>query len=133
MNMQTLRMKVSEMADLTSIHGFRIAPLVKIVFLPQELENEIKKIYWYRKFRGRIVQETRLVPSNVRIYFHSGSTIGGNVKSIFSLFEIDTNDKAVEFLENFVKSGIAFLTLFVRTLKSTWMELSAAWIFTMFG
>ena len=111
-------MRVSEMADLTSIHGFRIAPLVKIVFLPQELENEVKKIYWYRKFRGRMVQETRLVPSNVRIYFHSGSTIGGNVKSIFSLFEIDKNDKAVKFLENFVKSGIAFLTLFVRTLKS---------------
>ncbi len=30
----TVSMKVSEMADLTSIHGFRIAPLVKIVFLP---------------------------------------------------------------------------------------------------
>ncbi len=114
----TTSMRVSEMADLTSIHGFRIAPLVKIVFLPEDLENEVKKIYWYRKFRGRMVQETRLVPSNVRIYFHSGSTIGGNIKSIFDLFEIDKNDKALEFLENFVKSGIAFLTLFTRTLKS---------------
>ena len=60
------------MADLTSIHGFRIAAIVKIAFLPNDIENEIKKIYWYRKFRGRMVQETRLVPSNVRIYFHSG-------------------------------------------------------------
>ena len=49
----TTSMRVSEMADLTSIHGFRIAPLVKIVFLPEDLENEIKKIYWYRKFRGQ--------------------------------------------------------------------------------
>jgi hypothetical protein len=114
----TTSMKVSEMADLTSIHGFRIAPLVKIVFLPTDFENEIKKIFWYRRFRGRIVQETRLVPSNVRIYFHSGSTIGGNVRSVFDLFGIDTNDKALEFLKNFVKSGIAFLTLFTRTLKS---------------
>ena len=110
-------MKVSEMADLTSIHGFRVAPLVKIVYLPEDLEKEIKKIFWYRRFEGRMVQETRLVPSNVRIYFHSGSTVGGNIASIFELFEIDSNDKALEFLKNFLKSGIAFLTLFVRSLK----------------
>jgi len=112
----TVSMGVSEMADLTSIHGFRIAPLVKIVLLPQDLENRIKQLYWYRKFRGRIVQETRLVPSNIRIYFHSGSTVGGNIGSIFDLFRIDTDDRALRFLENFVKSGIAYLTLFVRTI-----------------
>ncbi len=114
----TTAMKVSEMADLTSIHGFRIAPLAKIAFLPESLENEIKKLYWYRRFRGRIVQETRLVPSNVRIYFHSGSTIGSNIGAIFDLFGIETDDKALGFLENFVKSGIAYLTLFVRTITN---------------
>src|SRR5213594_4737530 len=114
----TTSMRVSEMADLTSIHGFRVAPLLKIIFLPESLETEIKKIYWYRRFRGRMVQEARLVPSNVRIYFHSGSTIGGNIGSVFDLFGIDENDKALGFLENFVKSGIAFLTLFARSLKS---------------
>jgi hypothetical protein len=113
----TTAMRVSEMADLTSIHGFRVAPLVKIVFLPESLESEIKKIYWYRRFGGRIVQETRLVPSNVRIYFHSGSTVGGNVRSVFDLFGIDENDKALEFLKNFVKSGMAFLTLFTRSIR----------------
>ena len=53
----------------------------------------------------------------MRIYFHSGSTIGANVGSVFDLFGIDENDKAMEFLVNFVKSGIAFLTLFTRSLK----------------
>ncbi|HYY91234.1 MAG TPA: hypothetical protein VE955_04540 [Candidatus Dormibacteraeota bacterium] len=110
-------MKVSEMADLTTIHGFRIAPLVKIVLLPEGIEGQIKKLHWYRRFGGRIVQETRLVPSNIRIYFHSGSTVGDNVGSIFDLFEIDTNSKALDFLKNFVKSGIAFLTLFTRTIE----------------
>jgi hypothetical protein len=114
----TTSMTASEMADLTSIHGFRVAPLVKIVFLPETLESEIKKIYWYRRFGGRMVQETRLVPSNVRIYFHSGSTVGGNMSSIFDLFEINNNDEALEFLRNFVKSGIAFLTLFTRSIRS---------------
>src|SRR2546430_3196770 len=33
-------MKDSEMADLTSIHGFRIAPLVKIVHFPENLRSE---------------------------------------------------------------------------------------------
>ena len=111
-------MRVSEMADPTSIHGFRIAPLVKIVVLPEELEGEIKEIYWYRKFPGRIVQEARLVPSNVRVYFHSESTIGGNIGAIYRLFEIDEDEKALEFLTNFVRSGVAFLTLFIRSLRS---------------
>ena len=65
-----------------------------------------------------MVQEIRLVPSNVRIYFHSGSTVGGNIGSIFDLFGIDNNDKALDFLKNFVKSGIAFLTLFSRSIKN---------------
>ena len=114
----TTSLKVSEMADLTTIHGFRIAPLVNIVFLPEKVEELVKQIYWYRRFNGRIVQEVRLVPSNVRIYFHSGSTIGGNIGAVLDLFGIDDNDKALAFLRNFVKSGIAYLTLFTRSLTS---------------
>jgi hypothetical protein len=114
----TYSMRASEMDDITSIHGFRIAPIVKIVFLPEELENRIKQVYWYRRFEGRIVQETRLVPSNVRVYFHSGITVGGTISSVFDLFEIDDNDKSLDFLKNFVRSGIAFLTLFARSMKS---------------
>ena len=114
----TTSLRVSEMADLTSIHGFRVAPVAKIILLPEDLEKQIKKIYWYRRFRGKTVQETRLVPSNVRIYFHSGSTIGGNIRFIFNLFGIDSDDKALSFLKNFIKSGIAYLTLFSRTIKN---------------
>ncbi len=113
----TTALKVSEMADITSINGFRVAPLIKIVFLPVAVEQEVKKVFWYRQFKGRIVQETRLVPSNVRIHFHSGSTVGGNIHSVFDLFGIDTDDKAINFLKNFLRSGIAFLTLFTRTLR----------------
>jgi len=122
-------MKVSEVADLTSIHGFRIAPLVKIVFLPEDLEAEVKKIFWYRSFSGRMVQEIRLVPSNVRIYFHSGSTVGRSVKTLFDFFEIDSNDKALEFLKNFVKSGVAFLTLFSRSMKNNGDGTFSGWDF----
>jgi hypothetical protein len=115
----SIAMKATEMSDssTTSIHGFRIAPLVKIVKLPKALQNEVTRVYWYRKFKQEMVQETRLLPSNIRIYFHSDWTIGDDTGELFDLFQIDSNEKAMDFLKNFVRSGIAILTLFVRSMN----------------
>jgi hypothetical protein len=115
----TIAMKASSYANETSINGFRIAPLVRVNFIPEELESAVKEIYWYRKFRGRIVQEIRLVPSNVRIYFHSYNTIGSNAKQVFDMFGLDTEEKTFMFEVNFVRSAIAMLTLFPRTMSKT--------------
>ena len=114
----SIAMKAAEMSDssTTSIHGFRIAPLVKIVKLPEALQKEVTQVYWYRRFRQQMVQEMRLLPSNVRIYFHSDWTIGDDTGELFDFFRIDSNDKAIEFLRNFVRSGVATLTLFVRSM-----------------
>jgi hypothetical protein len=116
----SIAMKATEMSDAstTSIHGFRIAPLVKIVKLPEALQKEVTQVYWYRRFKQQMVQETRLIPSNVRIYFHSDWTIGDDTGELFDFFRIDSNDKAISFLTNFVKSGIAVLTLFVRSMST---------------
>jgi hypothetical protein len=113
-------MKATEMSDAstTSIGGFRIAPLVTIVKLPKALQKEVTQVYWYRRFKQEMVQEARLIPSNVRIYFHSDWTIGDDTGELFDFFHIDNNDKAMGFLKNFVKSGIAILTLFVRSMRS---------------
>jgi len=115
----SIAMKATEMSDpsTTSIHGFRIAPLVKIVKLPEALQKEVTQVYWYRRFKQVMVQETRLIPSNIRIYFHSDWTIGDDTGELFDFFHIDNNDKAMDFLKNFVKSGIAILTLFVRSMS----------------
>jgi hypothetical protein len=115
----SIAMRAAEMSDAstTSIHGFRIAPLVKIVKLPDALQTEFTQVYWYRRFKQEMVQETRLIPSNVRIYFHSDWTIGDDTGELFDFFRIDENDKAMEFLRNFVKSGIAILTLFCRSMS----------------
>jgi hypothetical protein len=115
----SIAMKAAEMSDSssTSIHGFRIAPLVKIIRLPEALQKEVTQVYWYRRFKQQMVQETRLVPSNIRIYFHSDWTIGDDTGELFDFFRIDDNDKAMGFLKNFVKSGIAILTLFVRSMR----------------
>ncbi len=115
----TIAMKAAEMsgAGATSIHGFRIAPLVKIVKLPKALQDAVTQVYWYRRFKQVMVQEARLIPSNVRIYFHSDWTIGDDTGELFDYFGIDSDEKAMGFLRNFVKSGIAVLTLFVRTIS----------------
>jgi hypothetical protein len=115
----SIAMKATEMSDAstTSIHGFRIAPLVKIVRLPEALQKEVTQVYWYRRFKQEMVQETRLIPSNIRIYFHSDWTIGDDTGELFDFFTVDNNDKAMDFLRNFVKSGIPILTLFVRSLR----------------
>jgi hypothetical protein len=116
----SIAMKAAEMSDAstTSIHGFRVAPLVKIVKLPPALQEEVTQVYWYRRFKQEMVQEARLIPSNVRIYFHSDWTIGDDTGELFDFFRIDDNEKAMDFLKNFVKSGIAILTLFVRSMRN---------------
>src|SRR5437879_10493422 len=105
-------MKATEMSDpsTTSIHGFRIAPLVKIVKLPEALQKEVTQVYWYRRFRQAMVQETRLIPSNIRIYFQSEWTIGNNTGGLFDFSRIDDNDKAKHFLKNYVTSATAMLS-----------------------
>jgi hypothetical protein len=65
-----------------------------------------------------MVQEARLIPSNVRIYFHSDWTIGDDTGELFDFFRVEDNDGALGFLKNFVRSGIAILTLFCRSMRN---------------
>jgi hypothetical protein len=112
-----IALAVSQRAALTSIEGFRIAPVVKIAQLPRALEERLRALHWFRRFRGPIVQEIRLVPSNVRIYFHARSTIGTGARDVFDRFGLDTDGKAVAFEVAFLRSAVPLLTLFARTLR----------------
>jgi hypothetical protein len=110
-------MRVSQRADLTDLAGFRIAPVLKICQLPKAFEEPLRSIYWYRRYAGPMVQELRLVPSNIRIFFHARTTLGEDVRSIFPRFGVDSPAKARAFSVRFVRSAIAMLTLFARTLE----------------
>jgi hypothetical protein len=113
----SIALGVAERADLTSLAGFRIAPVVKLVHLPPALQDQIRTLHWYRRFPGPMVQEIRLVPSNVRIYFHAKNTLGGDVGHVYDTFGLRTNEQAVAFEVEFVRSTVAMLTLFARTLR----------------
>jgi hypothetical protein len=41
----TIAMKAFSYANQTSINGFRIAPLIRVNFIPEELEKAVKEIY----------------------------------------------------------------------------------------
>ena len=112
-----IALETSNMAQPLSINGFMVAPVIRLIYLPENMEMEIKNIYWYRKFKGRIVQELRLVPSNVRIYFHSYNTLGSNISRIFDMFSIGSNEQAIDFEINFIRSGLAALSIFARTMR----------------
>lgn len=112
-----IALETSNMAQPLSINGFMVAPVIRLIYLPENMEKEIKNIYWYRKFKGRIVQELRLVPSNVRIYFHSYNTLGSNISRIFDMFSIGSNEQAIDFEINFIRSGLAALSIFARTMR----------------
>jgi hypothetical protein len=112
-----IALRVAARADLTSLNGFRVAPIVKIARLPSELAESLRSLHWYRRYRGHFVQEVRLVPSNVRIYFHARHTVGNDVRSVFDLFGLDTEARALEFELHFVRSTLAMLTLFARTIR----------------
>lgn len=117
LELASIALKTSEMADPTSINGFRIAPVVSIVSMEKQMQEKIKELYWYRKYEGEIVQELRLMPSNVRLYFHASSTVGNDVSKVFDMFELNTDQISTTFMENFMRSGIAALTAFSRTLR----------------
>jgi hypothetical protein len=109
-------LSVSERATGTDLEGFRVAPVLQVSYLPEALEAQLREIYWYRKFRGRMVQELRLVPSNVRIYFHARTTVGTDIARVFDRFSLTTSGQALAFEVNFLRSAIAMLTLFARTM-----------------
>ncbi|MFW9969738.1 MAG: hypothetical protein ACFFDF_06020 [Candidatus Odinarchaeota archaeon] len=104
----------SRFAKLDNINGAYICPVVAVIKLPKDIETVAKNFFWFKTYKDHFYQILRLVPSNIRLYFESSDVIA-QPKSIFHLFEINTIEKAEHFELNFIKSGIALLTLYSRS------------------
>lgn len=116
-------LKFSSIANLDSIKGAHLCPAIGLVQLPKNIEETAKKFFWCRTYDDHFYQVIRLVPSNIRLYFESHHVIA-NTKSIFSLFEINSANKAELFELNFIKSGIALLSLYARSAKVEGKQIS---------
>ncbi len=99
------------------IAGFHVCPIIGLVRLPDALAGIASRFFWYRRYEGEFWQEIRLMPSNVRLYFHSPVTFGIDTSRALSLFGVASFDEAERFLENLARSALAALTLYARTLR----------------
>lgn len=104
-------------ANDAEIVGFHICPIVALVRLPDEFAAIASRFYWYRRYEGTYWQEVRLMPSNVRVYFHSPVTFGVDTSRAFALFGVESFEQAERFLENMARSSVAALTLYARSLR----------------
>jgi len=91
--------------------------VIAAVRLPDAVAELASKFYWYRRYDGAYWQEIRLMPSNVRLYFHSPVTLGLDSGRVFSLFGLDGFDRCEAFLERLTRSTMAAITLYARTLR----------------
>ncbi|MFX1589317.1 MAG: hypothetical protein ACFFC1_14280 [Promethearchaeota archaeon] len=106
----------SKLANLDSINGAHICPAIAVVQLPKKVEEVARNFFWFRRYKDHFYQVLRLIPSNVRLYFESNHTVS-NPASLFSLFGINDTKELEEFELNFIKSGIALLSLYIRSAR----------------
>ena len=99
------------------IAGFPICPIVAMLRLPDAVASVASKFFWYRRYDGDFWQELRLMPSNVRLYFHSPITFGVDTSRALSLFGVASFEDAERFLANLARSSLAALTLYARSLR----------------
>lgn len=104
-------------AEANQIAGFYICPVIAAVRLPDAVARVASQFYWYRRYEGAYWQEIRLMPSNVRLYFHSPVTLGLDSGRVFSLFDLTSFDRCERFLARLIRSTVAAITLYARSLR----------------
>lgn len=113
----TYGLQVTDLADGVSINGFHICPVLELNEFPEEVTALAADQFWYRRYDGPILQEQRLVPSNVRLFHQSEVTLGQHLPEVLRAFGVDTPPKLDSFIDAYTRSGVAALTLFVRTMR----------------
>ena len=109
---------LTELTGPGGIAGFHICPMVRACPLPPPVMELARGRYWYRRFAGGpYYQEQRLLPSDVRLYYQSESTLGHRTAAVLSAFGIGEVPALDGFIDNYIRSGIAALTLIPRSLS----------------
>jgi hypothetical protein len=107
-------LEVTALADGADLNGFLVCPVVAVAEVPADVADAARGRYDYRRYRGRILQEHRLVPSNVRVYHESELALGRAPDAVLDALGVTDGDA---FLDRFLASGYAALTLYARTLR----------------
>jgi len=110
---------VTELVNRGSINGFYICPMIRATPLPEWLMKEAKSHFWYRRLDrpGPYYQQARLMPSDVRLFYQSEATLGRKTAEVLKAFRISSSEDMDSFIDKYISSGIAALTLITRTVQ----------------
>ncbi len=97
-----------------SLEGFHFAPTIEVVVVP---EPRVTASIDYRRYEGLVVQEHRLVPSDVRLTSPGGRSLFDAPEVALAALGVESVDDLEAFLERFVASSIAALTLYARSAR----------------
>jgi len=102
-----------------SIAGFFVCPMLRAEPLPTWLMESAKARYWYRRLDrpGAYHQQLRLMPSDVRLFYASEFTLGTRAREVLEAFSVDTVEDVDAFVNAYISSGMAALTLCARTAE----------------
>ncbi len=110
-------LRATELAEGCRINGFYICPVLELDEIPADLLAGVSARYWYRRYSGPYLQEHRLVPSNVRLYHQSEVTLGQHTAAVLREFGVADAEALDAFVDAYIASGVAALTVFVRTMR----------------
>lgn len=108
-------MEISALAGRDGINGFMVCPVLWAARLPvpSALGN-----YWYRRHVPEgSYQELRLMPSDVRLFYQSETTLGQRAGEVMAAFDVDTQEALDSFLDRYIRSGMSALTLLARAMR----------------
>ena len=97
------------------LFGMPICPVVRVVRVPEAL---VEPGHHYRAYHGEIVQEHRLVPSNLRLFHGTGRGLGQAPGHFCELLALRNKNAIYRFVEVLLSTGLGALTLFAASLRA---------------
>ncbi|GAB4215339.1 MAG: hypothetical protein OHK0013_40820 [Sandaracinaceae bacterium] len=91
-----------------------LCPTIAVVEIPEE---EIRDVFHYRRHRGPVVQEHRLVPSAVRLFHQSALALGRDCEGTLAALGVETLAALEPFIDRFLASALALLTVGARSAR----------------
>ena len=115
---------ITELGGPDGINGFHICPMARANPLPSWIMDEARPRFWYRRLNGPMpyYQQVRLMPSNVRLFYQSEEALGQRTSRVLDGFKVQGHESLDSFIDNYLRSGLAALTLMARTVRphDTW-------------
>ncbi len=107
-------LSLSEPALREALAPCVLCPLLAVIEIP---EREVIDVFHYRRHRGPVVQEHRLVPSTVRLFHQSALALGRDCEGSLAALGVESAEALDLFLDRYLASSLALLTVGARSVR----------------